>query len=360
MLIQSNSYLGYSGEEKPITIFHEIEGNFLIGNTFRSEVLVSINDTILTPELPLVGENTNGFISFQTLHFYKSIYVKGKIFEKFPQILATGITSLGDTTSFDLNNSPYIQYRINFNQTGTYYVFHDGYPSAVPGNFFIGTNISNAVQVNRYNDVGFCPLSGDKTSAPILEIKTKGINILNIWRGNQTLAIKKIVLFRTDSAASLVLSNPETTISNYDTFKTSVNSKAAGISNINLIWKNPEGSESFSVSKSIKFVSIERGVISSSHPYGVLRNENFKLSLYTNISKIDYDGLVSYYCVVGTSSYLATQAGTNFTCDLSLGGLADYEDISLYANHTISGEFLPVAFNSTKIYIFGNFIQVFY
>jgi hypothetical protein len=67
--INSTSYLGYVGKEKEISINYDLDS---IPRFNRHETLISLNGSLLTPDLPEIGSTSGGFISFEAV---KSIHL---------------------------------------------------------------------------------------------------------------------------------------------------------------------------------------------------------------------------------------------------------------------------------------------
>eukprot|EP01080_Neovahlkampfia_damariscottae_P007654 gene7654-11974_t len=356
-VIKSASMLGYSGEMKTIEIQHPLDSaNYPITRRARNLILVSVNGTRYVPSPPEIGATDEGFISFSALNFYKSSFTNSLFMDGNTYVgQSTFMTNLGFQANYDLNNSPFAHYRINFNQPGDYYIFHQTVSGTETGYFFIGTNTSYAVRVNRtVSNSNFYPLASAKTTAPIIQISKAGVNDIFLWRGENNIEINKIVLVNTTAASTLNFAAGDIVLSDYDKFKTTFKVPKPGIAKINLLWKNPEGSESLVVSKPMDFASLETGTILGLHPYGALKGKNLKLSVYTNITEIDYQGAVTFHCGSSSGNYLtpAIQSGSIFTCELFLTVSSAFVNIKIFANHTITGELLPITSNFQKFYVF--------
>jgi hypothetical protein len=56
--------LGYVGNEKEISINYDLDS---IPRFNRHETLISLNGSLLTPDLPEIGSTKGGFISFEAV-----------------------------------------------------------------------------------------------------------------------------------------------------------------------------------------------------------------------------------------------------------------------------------------------------
>jgi hypothetical protein len=203
------------------------------------------------------------------MDYYKSVYQSGKYFD----VNNDNYVELnGDSLDSEINLSPYLIYRINFNQSGNYSIFTNEVLYQNAKSLFIGTNVSNLVFVTRpdTSGSGFYPLASNKQFAPMVNIPMKGIHYLNLWKGSGNTIIKTIVLFKSDSLSPLILNSPSTSkVSFEQNFKTKFSVSKAGVSSIQLLWKNSKNNDSLTISESVNFVSVQLGNIVSCHPSGL-------------------------------------------------------------------------------------------
>jgi hypothetical protein len=203
------------------------------------------------------------------MDYYKSVYQSGKYFDVGTDFY---VTLNGDSIDSEINVSPFLIYRINFNQSGNYSIFTNEVLYQNSKNLLIGTNISNLISVSRpdTSGSGFYPLASNKQFAPIINIPTKGIHHLNLWKGTGNTTIKSVVLFKSDSLSPLILNSPSTSKVSYEqNFKTRFTISKPGVSSIQLLWKNSKNNDSLAISESVNFVSVQFGNIVSSHPLGL-------------------------------------------------------------------------------------------
>jgi hypothetical protein len=76
--------------------------------------------------------------------------------------------------------------------------------------------------------------------------------------------------------------------------------------------------------------------------------------LLTNISLVEYYGLVSFYCGIGIQRFNAIQTNSIFNCQI-LSKIEGLIEVDLYAKHSISNEELKVSVNSARIHIYSKF-----
>jgi hypothetical protein len=343
-----SSLIGFEGEDSTMTINYGTD----IARFVRYEISIAFNEIFVSPNLPEISSTSAGFLSFGTEFYYKSVYKNGKFWDVSKNSF---VEIFGDESNSGLSDSPFLVYRLNFNQSGWYHVFHQANGKSTDVEFFIGVNSTNFTSVIRpSNNNDFYPLTSQKAISPRVYIPSSGINFLNVWRGNGSISLKRIVLFKVDSNAPLNAGDPDTVKSSFETFQSKI-SLQPGLYNMSLLWKNSKSSDSLIVSNAFKFVSLQRGLIKSSYPYGVKRNESFQLNLHTNISFVQYNGLVSFFCGIGSQRFSAVQNGTKFICELQLD--ADFNTtnvtVSLFANHSQSREEVMVTSNSIFIHFFS-------
>jgi hypothetical protein len=65
----------------------------------------------------------------------------------------------------------------------------------------------------------------------------------------------------------------------------------------------------------------------------------------------EYNGLVSFYCGIGSERFIATQTSSNFKCQIK-SAIEGFVLVSLYAKY--SNEELKVSTNDVSIYIYSN------
>jgi hypothetical protein len=181
-------------------------------------------------------------------------------------------------------------FRVNFTQSGNYSVFTDQIPGITATSLLLGTNLTNAVLVNRgMIDFSFYPIASQKSFAPILFVPSIGIQNLYLWQGIGISKIKTIVLFKTDSLAPLILNDPSTTVSSYNRFTTQHTFPKPGVSLVNLFWRNSNDMEQFfNISGSIPFASVERGAINAFHPSGLVCLFKFQEEFSTKLFHSQY------------------------------------------------------------------------
>jgi hypothetical protein len=83
-------------------------------------------------------------------------------------------------------------------------------------------------------------------------------------------------------------------------------------------------------------------------------NENISMTLLTNISFVEYNGLVSFYCGIGVQRFNAIQSNSSFICQVS-SNTEGFLDVDLYVKHSTSNEELKISVNSARIQIYSKF-----
>jgi hypothetical protein len=84
---------------------------------------------------------------------------------------------------------------------------------------------------------------------------------------------------------------------------------------------------------------------------GASVNETFQVTLQTNMNYTDYQGMVSFFCVSGSSRFSAFQQFNNFICSLNASSSGN-ASIYLIARHNPSGEELSIS-NTIQVRIYG-------
>eukprot|EP01080_Neovahlkampfia_damariscottae_P003708 gene3708-6597_t len=354
-----SSSLGYSNYPNEIKIQTDMD----IARFTRHEIVLIANETTIIPNEPLIVTSPiiEGYLSFSTKNYFKSIYKSGQYWDAFPTINPTHVTTFGiHSNNGDINNSPYLVFRLNFNDSGDYFLFHDSNVVSGDVKFYVGLDASNATEVIATEaTTGFFPSGNQKEKAPKVYIPNKGINYLNFWKGNGSIEIKRITLFKTDSQSALNLLEGETVLSNYDNFNALINIKQAGVSKVDLVWRN---SQNFAdvldiSSNSLKYSTVEIAPIFGSHPHGAIVNDNFTLTIYSNVSSSEYNGLVKFYCKSGNSTFEASHNFGNIQCYLNFDNSTQYTDITVIAKHTITNEELVVSTESVRVYLYEHIEQ---
>jgi hypothetical protein len=192
------------------------------------------------------------------------VYQSGKYLD-----VKGGLVSVqGDLFNEPIESSPYLQYRLNFNESGNYYIFENA--NSPPKSMMFGTNTSNFAIINRLTETnGYLPIASEEFKAPVIYINSPGIHLLNFWKGNGSASnIVSLALHKVGSIVAVNLASPYTVKSSYDKFTTRFNISNPGISSVELLWKNSKSNESLRASKSLDFVSVKLGTILEVHPKG--------------------------------------------------------------------------------------------
>jgi hypothetical protein len=80
--------------------------------------------------------------------------------------------------------------------------------------------------------------------------------------------------------------------------------------------------------------------------------------LYTDIQFVDYKGLVSFYCGIGTERFIAVQSLSKFDCSFNATSISNKDElyVQLYAKYSLSQEELLISSNNATFKLYSSFI----
>jgi hypothetical protein len=89
---------------------------------------------------------------------------------------------------------------------------------------------------------------------------------------------------------------------------------------------------------------------------GGIFNQTNSISLFTDLSFVDYKGLVIFYCGIGTERFVAVQSMSKFDCSFNATSISNKDElyVQLYAKHSISQEELLISSNNATYKIYSN------
>ncbi|HXX42804.1 MAG TPA: alpha-amylase family glycosyl hydrolase [Chthoniobacterales bacterium] len=107
------------------------------------------------------------------------------------------------------NNSPELQFTVNFTSTGTHYIWMRGYaPTSSDDSMWVGIDGANSVActLNQYNVWQWSNAPQGSSNAPTIPVATTGNHTVSLWMREDGLKIDEVIL-TTDSTFSPTVGN---------------------------------------------------------------------------------------------------------------------------------------------------------